>query len=83
MRHPDLSGLAPALIVTAELDPLRDEGEAYGKRMNEAGSKTEIWRIPGVPHTVVHLDGILKGGREFNRRAIEALSKAFGSSVME
>lgn len=81
MKSPDLSGLAPALVVTAEMDPLRDEGEAYGKRMIEAGSKTEIWRIPGVPHTVVHLDGILKGGQEFNQRALEALSKVFEVSI--
>lgn len=81
MKSPDLSGLAPALVVTAEMDPLRDEGEAYGKRMIEAGSKAEIWRIPGVPHTVVHLDGILKGGQEFNQRALEALSKVFEVSI--
>lgn len=81
MKNPDLSNLAPALIVTAEMDPLRDEGEAYGRRMNEAGSKAEIWRIPGVPHTVVHLDGILEGGKKFNQRALEELSKAFGVPI--
>ncbi|OMP83722.1 AB hydrolase superfamily protein [Diplodia seriata] len=77
IKNPDLSNLAPALIVTAEMDPLRDEGEAYGRKMNEAGSKADIWRIPGVPHTVVHLDGILEGAQQFNAKAIKALSEAW------
>lgn len=81
MKNPDLSNLAPALVVTAEMDPLRDEGEAYGRKMNEAGSKAEIWRIPGVPHTVVHLDAILKGGQEFNERAVKALSEVWGVPI--
>ncbi|KAF2138779.1 uncharacterized protein K452DRAFT_276550 [Aplosporella prunicola CBS 121167] len=83
IKHPDLSNLAPALVITAEMDPLRDEGEAYGRKMNKAGSKAEIWRIPGVPHTVIHLDGVLEGGRQFNARVVETLSKVFGVPILE
>lgn len=45
----NFKGLAPALIMTAEMDPLRDEGEAYGEKMNAAGSKAEVIRMKGMP----------------------------------
>ena len=70
-------------MITAEMDPLRDEGEAYGRKMNESGSKAEVWRIAGVPHTVIHLDGVLEGGRQFNARVVETLSRVFGVPISE
>lgn len=44
----DLSGLAPAWIATALADPLRDEGEAYGRRLSEAGVETRVDRYPAI-----------------------------------
>jgi len=69
-------GLAPALIITAEMDPLRDEGEAYGEKMIEAGSKATILRVKGVPHTFMQMDDILEGGKIYNREVVKALREA-------
>jgi len=46
----DFSNQPKTLIVTAEFDPLRDEGEAYGKKLIEAGNEVEIHRIPDALH---------------------------------
>lgn len=47
---PDLSGQPRTLIITAQYDPLRDEGEAYGRRLAEAGCEVEIHRIEDALH---------------------------------
>jgi acetyl esterase/lipase len=69
-------GLAPALIVTAEMDVLKGEGEAYGKKMNDAGSKAQIHEIKGACHLIAQMDEICEGGKEYNRVVLKALKEA-------
>ncbi|MBW8486389.1 alpha/beta hydrolase [Actinomadura parmotrematis] len=53
IKRADLAGLPPALIVTAEHDPLRDEGELYGARLKEAGVDATVSRYAGAGHGFV------------------------------
>jgi acetyl esterase len=50
LRAADLSGLPPALIVTAEFDPLRDEGRAYAERLRAAGVAVEYVHLEDQMH---------------------------------
>jgi acetyl esterase len=52
----DLSGMPPSLIVSGELDPLRDELEAYAERLREAGNEVTARREPGMIHNFLQMD---------------------------
>ncbi|HVF32561.1 MAG TPA: alpha/beta hydrolase [Acidimicrobiales bacterium] len=73
----DLSNLPPALVITAEYDPLRDEGEAYGEKLREAGNTVTIRRYDGMAHAFVQLAGVLPTGREAIAEVATALKLAF------
>ena len=55
IKADDLSDLPPALLITAQYDPIRDEGEAYGARLHASGVDVEMHRYDGLIHGFIQL----------------------------
>lgn len=74
-KHPEasallaenVSGLPPSLVVTAEFDPLRDEGRVYADRMRAAGVAVTAVQYPGMVHGFALMIGVLEAGRQLVR----------------
>ena len=71
-RHPhaspiyagSLAGLPPAFVITAECDPIRDQGEAYVEGLRESGVPVAVKRYEGAIHAFFNLGGVVDAGRE-------------------
>ena len=76
LRAADLSGQPPAFVLTAGYDPLRDEGVAYARRLEEAGVPVTHVEYPDVVHGFIRWPSRVSPTREAQGRVSEALREA-------
>jgi acetyl esterase len=79
LRAPDVSGVAPAFVITAGYDPLRDEGEAYARRLAAAGVRATSYRYDGMIHGFFGLSGAFDASRDALGRVGTELRRVFGT----
>ncbi len=82
IRAKSLEGLAPATVITAEYDPLRDEGEAYAESLRKAGVPTQLLRFDGQIHGFLVWGAKIDRAGDGIREIAEALRRAFGTSTL-
>jgi len=77
LRASDLTRLPPAFVITAEYDPLRDEGEAYAKRLRDAGVAVQSKRYPGIIHGFFGMGAVIPEAQAAVDDATAALRAAW------
>lgn len=82
MQAKDLRGLPPAMVITAEFDPLRDEGEIYAARLREADAPVTIVRYPGMIHLFMSMAGVIDQGKSALAYASAGLRSAFSTNKL-
>ncbi|MFO3705292.1 alpha/beta hydrolase [Xanthomonas codiaei] len=74
---PDLAGVAPALIVLAELDILHDEGARYAERLRAAGVEVTLHTLPGMIHGFITMGGVIQAADTTMDLFAQTLRKQF------
>jgi len=75
MLRKSLQGLPPALVISAEFDPLVDENQAYAKNLQEAGVETDYVCFPGMIHPFFTLGGVVEDSAKAEALVASALRK--------
>ena len=75
LRATSHEGLPPAVILTAEYDPLRGDGDAYGHALRRAGIDASVVRYQGVIHDTAMFTGVLPAARRWHADVVAALRR--------
>ena len=75
--EPDVTGLAPAVVIAAQIDPLRDEGKAYASKLRNADVPVQYHLYEGVVHGFFNMGGFCDQGNAAVAQACAALREAF------
>ncbi len=79
LRAPDLSRVAPALVAVCEYDPLRDEGEAYARRLERAGVPVRLVWYPGMIHGFARMFAVIDRAHQLVADVASSLRGAFAA----
>ncbi|CDK24042.1 unnamed protein product [Kuraishia capsulata CBS 1993] len=75
--YSNFKDIAPAIVITAQFDVFRDEGELYAHKLQENGVDCTLVRMPGAVHSHMEFDGVLGSGKKYNELSIGAMKAAF------
>ncbi len=77
LANADLKGMPPTTVITAEIDPLRSEGQALAEKLKAAGVQVEAKNYDGVTHEFFGMAAVVDDAKAAEKQAAEGLKRAF------